>query len=137
MPVTILSDVGEASVEPLKATDRELWLAAADLPRASGWTLRPEGLCRGDICVPAPTGAKPMVEGDAVDVAAFWRHMGAPAAASDAGDIWSLGEPAEARSDALASLDAPDFALSDLSGATVRLSDFRGSKVFLATWASW
>lgn len=32
---------------------------------------------------------------------------------------------------------APDFALHDLSGRTVRLSDFRGRRVVLNFWASW
>lgn len=32
---------------------------------------------------------------------------------------------------------APDFELESLDGDTVRLSDFRGKKVFLNFWASW
>ena len=32
---------------------------------------------------------------------------------------------------------APDFELSDLSGNTVKLSDYKGKVVFLAFWASW
>ena len=32
---------------------------------------------------------------------------------------------------------APDFALQDLSSATVRLSDFRGRTVLLDFWATW
>ncbi|MCZ6597977.1 MAG: redoxin domain-containing protein [Planctomycetota bacterium] len=32
---------------------------------------------------------------------------------------------------------APDFALPDRHGNLVRLSDFRGKKVLLYTWASW
>ncbi len=32
---------------------------------------------------------------------------------------------------------APDFALPDREGRTVRLSDFRGKRVLLLTWASW
>ena len=32
---------------------------------------------------------------------------------------------------------APDFALPDRNGKIVRLSDFRGKKVVLVTWASW
>ena len=30
-----------------------------------------------------------------------------------------------------------DFKLKDIKGRSVRLSDFRGKKVFLSTWASW
>jgi peroxiredoxin len=32
---------------------------------------------------------------------------------------------------------APDFALQDTAGATVRLSDFRGKTVLLDFWATW
>ncbi|MEW5883880.1 MAG: redoxin domain-containing protein [Armatimonadota bacterium] len=31
----------------------------------------------------------------------------------------------------------PDVALTDMAGKTVHLSDFRGKKVILFTWASW
>jgi hypothetical protein len=37
----------------------------------------------------------------------------------------------------LASLHAPDFTLPDVNGKPHSLSDFRGKKVFLVTWASW
>jgi peroxiredoxin len=36
-----------------------------------------------------------------------------------------------------APVPAPDFTLKDLSGATVRLSDFRGKTVLLDFWATW
>ena len=32
---------------------------------------------------------------------------------------------------------APDFAVPDRKGRVVHLSDFRGRKVFVVTWASW
>ncbi len=32
---------------------------------------------------------------------------------------------------------APDFALPDLDGRTVRLSDYAGTAVALFVWASW
>jgi cytochrome c-type biogenesis protein len=37
----------------------------------------------------------------------------------------------------LSSFDAPDFTLPDMNGNTHSLSDFRGKKVLLLTWASW
>jgi hypothetical protein len=57
---------------------------------------------------------------------------------SDAGgDVWVLGTAADSRTASLAGLEAPDFALPDLSGVQHRLSDLRGRKLFLTTWASW
>jgi hypothetical protein len=50
---------------------------------------------------------------------------------------WSIGESAVARRDALRSLDAPDFTLPDLDGTLHSLSQYRGKKVLLLSWASW
>jgi hypothetical protein len=126
----VLTETGEAQVS---ATDG-LWLTGAEAERASGWALKPEGMCRDEICVPLPAA---MVKGGRVDLAAFWRHMGHPVLADDAGETWVLGTGAAARNDMLAGLAAPDFTLPDLAGKPHRLSDLRGKKVFLTTWASW
>ena len=48
-----------------------------------------------------------------------------------------LGVSAAARSRALQSLSAPDFTLPDLEGRMHTLSEHRGRKVLLVTWASW
>ncbi|HIA47196.1 MAG TPA: redoxin domain-containing protein [Candidatus Hydrogenedentes bacterium] len=32
---------------------------------------------------------------------------------------------------------APDFEIADRNGKMIRLSDYRGKKVLLVTWASW
>ncbi len=111
-----------------------LWLSAADAERVTGWTLKPEGMCKADLCVPLPAGA---MRAGQVDVAAFWRASGAPVLSDDARETWVLGTAAEARRDTLAGLNAPDFSLPDLAGTPHRLSALRGKKVFLATWASW
>jgi hypothetical protein len=127
----ILSDTGEHDVA---ATDDGLWLSAADAVRVTGWALKPEGMCRDDVCVPLPAaGVRP----GAVDVAAFWRRLGNPVLHDDAGATWVLGVGADARNDALAGLAAPDFTLPDLAGTPHTLSALRGKKVFLSTWASW
>ena len=132
----ILSRLGEFNVndEPTG----ELWLEPEQAAVASGWELRPEGFCRGDICVPVPLNkAEILIADGKVNLSAFWNHMGMPAAASIDGDVWALGEGAESRAVELQSLDAPDFTLPDLAGVQHSLSDYHGKKILLATWASW
>jgi hypothetical protein len=117
-----------------------LWLAPAELARAAGWELKPEGLCRDALCVPVPPGAAWVRGRDAdlrVDLTGLSRHMGQPVAASPEHGVWSIGEAAEDAADKLRSLEAPDFTLPDLSGRLHTLSAFRGRKVFLLAWASW
>ena len=55
----------------------------------------------------------------------------------DAHGVWSIADAAAARRADLETLRAPDFTLPDLDGRTHRLSDHRGRKVFLVSWASW
>jgi len=111
-----------------------LWLAAADAARVTGWAIKPEGMCRDDQCVSLPSTA---VGAGRVDVEAFWRRLGNPVLYSDDHGTWVLGAGAEKRNAALAGLMAPDFTLPDLSGTPHTLSDLRGKKVLLVTWASW
>ena len=111
-----------------------LWMSAADAGKVTGWTLKPEGMCRDERCVPLPATA---VKGGDVDVEAFWQRLGGPVIASQNGDVWALGAPADERNAALEGLQAPDFTLPDVDGKPRTLSELRGKKVFLATWASW
>ena len=127
---TILSDHGDVTAT---ATDG-LCLSPADVERAAQWTLKPEGLCRDALCVPLQAG---MLRDGRIDVAAFWRHLGNPVLSDDQGETWVLGTGAADRQAALAGTTAPDFTLPDLAGVPHRLSELRGKKVFLTTWASW
>ena len=34
-----------------------LWMSAADAGKVTGWTLKPEGMCRDERCVPLPPAA--------------------------------------------------------------------------------
>mgnify|MGYP003345827249 FL=1 len=122
------------TAEHVVATRDGLWMSPADAETATGWTLKPEGMCRGDACVPLPASA---VGANEVDVAAFWTRLGGPVIASEQKDVWALGAPADERNAALEGLEAPDFTLPDIDGKPRRLSELRGKKVFLATWASW
>lgn len=116
----------------------ELWLSTFDTAAVTGWSMKDEGFCKEDICVPVPSGGeKKFVQGNSVNVSAFWELMGKPAVRSTDADVWFLGEGANDRNDALLSLEAPDFTLPDLSGKLHSLTDFRRQRVLLITWASW
>jgi len=51
--------------------------------------------------------------------------------------VWSLGEMPVVRGAFLESRIAPEFSVPDRTGRQVQLSQFRGKKVLLVTWASW
>jgi len=136
--VTLLYEQSETYCSTARAAGEDLWLDTPELERVTGWSMKPQGLCRGDICVPVPASQRAdYVAGDAVNAAAFWRRMGNPVRHDDARQVWVLGTGANDRGATLQSLEAPDFALPDLAGVTHTLSEHRGKKVLLATWASW
>jgi hypothetical protein len=131
--ITVLSDDATREVEA-RPDDEALWVGPAQLTSLTGYELNPEGACREDVCVPLPAD---LIRNGQVDVAAFWRLIGHPVLHDSSGTVWLLAEAAVARRQALESGRAPDFTLPDLEGTQYSLSEFRGKKVFLATWASW
>jgi hypothetical protein len=98
--------------------------------RATGWAIKPQGACLGDVCVPLPQA----VAGDRVDVAAVAGRLGMPVVSG--GGVHALG-PATVGGRALASAAAPDLTLPDLDGRPFSLSSLRGQKVLLVAWAPW
>ena len=115
-----------------------LWLKASDLERVSGWAHKPEGFCKGEICVPVPASRKDeFVRGESYNLAALADLLGQPMVADAENRASCFGEAASERRRILTSLDAPDFSLPDLAGRMHSLSQYRGKKVFLVSWASW
>jgi peroxiredoxin len=115
-----------------------VWVAAADLPAAAaGWELKPEGLCRGDTCVPIDLHAG-LVDADArVDLARL-ATLGDQILVIDPGErVAVLGASASARASDLRSGVAPEFTLPDLDRAPVSLADRRGRKTVVVAFASW
>jgi AhpC/TSA family len=134
----VLTETTETVVPDALVEGERLWLSPLELERATGWSPRPEGLCRGSACVPIPPGReREFLRGDQVEAAALWRHLGQPLAHSADGGVWVLGTSAEDRAAALRSLQAPDFTLPDRTGRQHALSEHRGKKVLLVSWASW
>jgi hypothetical protein len=110
----------------------ELWVRAADLPRINEFEVKPQGACRADICIPL---AKDLKNGEYFNLTGFARKLH-QAYVRDSG-VWSFGEIPVLRGGFYQSRIAPDFAASNRQGRTVHLSDFRGKKVLVVTWASW
>jgi hypothetical protein len=136
--VTVLTESGQWTVPAAEASAEALWLPAREAEAATGWAVTPQGLCRGEQCVPLPIGREEeFVRGARVNIAALWRHLGQPLAHSERGHAWVLARSARDRVAALRSLEAPDFTLPDAAGRMHSLSDHRGQKVLLVTWASW
>ena len=116
----------------------DLWLPTSSLESRTGWALKPEGACRGDVCVPLPHGRERDFAHDSrFNITALARHLGQPVVHDGPSGTWAIGESAENRASALRSLEAPDFTLPDLDGNLHSLSQYRGKKVFLVSWASW
>ena len=139
MSVTILYQAHPPHLSAAVAEGEDLWVPTSELPAASGWELRPEGACRGELCVPIPRGRQRefLREGPArFNLAALARLLGQPVIHEDAHRVWSFGA-STAGGNGTSSLQAPDFALPDLAGHVHRLTDYRGRKVFLVFWASW
>jgi hypothetical protein len=137
--IDVLSAGRRISIERTDARPvDELWLSHDELERASGWKLAAEGLCQASVCMPLSDDARRgIVDGDAIHVSKLWPALGKPLLHDAAHTTWMLGEAAEDRTRALTSLQAPDFTLPDVDGRLHSLSDYRGRKVLLATWASW
>jgi hypothetical protein len=105
-----------------------------DLARRTGWTIKPEGACLGEVCVPLPAAVR--VDGGMLDAPGLAERLGAPLLHDDAHDLWALG-PATVTGKALSTAQAPDLELPQLDGTPFALESLRGRKVLLVAWASW
>ena len=107
-------------------------MTAESFDAATGWAAKPEGMCKGDACVPVP-GA--IGEGGALDVATVADRLGMALVADDAAGVWALGPESGGR--ALTTATVPSIELPDIDGNPFNLSAMHGRKVLLVAWASW
>ena len=103
-------------------------MSASEFAAASGWEIRPEGACRGDVCVPLPDSNT-----EFVDVQTLSERLGMPLVRHDDG-LAALG-PATVGGRALVTAEAPELGLPDFDGNEFRLSSLRGQKVVLVAWS--
>jgi hypothetical protein len=109
---------------------------AARLESATGWALKPEGLCKGDVCVLVPDRA-PLHNDGVIQIADIGALLDRPVATDTVSGVTAMGAPRAARRGALDDLIAPDFTLPDLNGTWHSLSDHRSKKRLLVTLSSW
>ncbi len=137
-PISLIYGEQVTTGIPAEVRGAELWLRADDLERTTGWTFKPEGFCKGEVCVPVPPARVGDFEaGDRYNLTAIAKLLGQPMVADEEHHAWCVGEAAAERARTLKSLDALDFSLPDLAGRMHSLSEYRGKKVLLVSWASW
>ena len=133
----VVVDVSEVSrLDGVTTTTTTVLLPVAELEKATGWDLKPEGLCRGEVCVPRRDGYGVLVD-DKIDLAAFAALLRRPLAYDADAGIAVLADAPEEHAAAFDARVAPAWTLPDLDGNTVSSSDFVGRKVLLVAWASW
>jgi hypothetical protein len=135
MTLTLLQD-GQVAEVTARFDGERVRIPADTLAAATGWALKPEGLCRGAMCEPVADPAA-LANDEGVDLQAFAERLGRPLALDVAERAAALGTAADERERSLASGEAPDFTLHDLAGRAHTLSAHRGKKVLLIAYASW
>src|SRR5256885_2169372 len=86
--------------------------------RLTGWSMRPEGLCRGERCVPLAAG------NGRVDLRVFAERSSSPLVHDAENGPWALGAGSGGRAPASPSL--PELQLPRVDGNPFRLSSLRG-----------
>ena len=130
----------EVAVSPNSTTD--LWITTSDLTRATRFVIKPQGVCRDELCFPLPKSRKAdfvSKKGDTTwfNLSEFAKLIRQPVVVDQKNGVWYFGVRDAEQNGYLTSLEAPNFTLPDLNGRMHSLSDFRGRKVLLVTWASW
>lgn len=100
-------------------------ISAEDFAAGTGWEIKPEGACKGEVCVPLPDGYSAAHAAD---------RLGMAVVADEGAGITAIG-PESLNGRALATAQAPDVVLPDLDGNDFRLSSLRGKKVVVVAWA--
>ena len=140
--VTIIYDEKATEVGAAGMESKDLWISKADLARATRFVVKPQGICRDELCFPIPKSRKAQfisTQGKVewFNLSEFARLIKQPAAYDEKHNVYYFGPRPDAQNAHLNSLEAPNFTLPDLNGKLHSLADYRGKKVLLLTWASW
>ena len=118
------------------STGDSVCIDPVSLQSTLGWQLRPEGLCRDDVCLLVPDRAA-LVRDEGIDLTTLAALLDRPLALDRDERVAALGTAHTSRASQMNSLAAPDFELPDIHGQLHSLSDHAGKKVLLIAYASW
>jgi hypothetical protein len=113
----------------------ELAVDEASFEGRTGWALKPEGACKGDVCVPMPDALR-RADGR-LDVSVLSDRLGMPLVSDEGHGMWALGPDTAGSGRVLTTAKAPELELPDADGNLFKLSSLLGQKVLLVAWASW
>ena len=134
------TDVSAGKLPTTKPND--LWITLADLKAATGFVNKPQGVCREELCFPLPKKQRaaylqPQGKTTWFNLTEFARLLKQPVARDAELGTWYFGQRSEVQNSFTQNFKAPNFTLPDKNGKLHSLSDFRGKKVLIVTWASW
>lgn len=143
--IVIYDDAETLVTQPpagLAAAEGELWVTLADLKRATRYVVKPQGICRDELCFPIPKGRKQAFLNKLgrttwFNLSEFARLVNQPVAFDAEQSTWYFGPRPQEQNAFIDSFTAPDFSLPDVNGRIHSLSEYHGKKVLLITWASW
>jgi hypothetical protein len=137
--VTVLADGATGGLATVDAdvADGRVIVDATALPAALGWTLKAEGLCRDDVCVPVWDRSTVETGDGRVDLVGVAAALDRPALVDEPTRVLAVGAPRADRRAALSGRRVPDVELPDLGGNPQRLEQFFDRRVTLVAFASW
>ncbi len=141
-PMTIIFDEKPTQVNVMLSESKDVWVTMKDLMSATRYVVKPQGICRDDLCFPIPKNRKAQFvnkqgKTEWFNLSEFARLVKQPVAFDEKNSIYYFGARPDAQNAHLNTLEAPNFSLPDMNGKLHSLADFRGKKVLLITWASW
>ncbi len=109
-----------------------------DLPSINGFTLKPQGACFEDLCVPVSESLFVQQAGKTwFDLTAFADLIEQPYVSDSSCRVWSFAEVPSRRDNMMTNAMAPEFKVTDRQGQVVELADLKGKKALIVTWSSW
>ena len=131
----VITDTGTTTIDAV-LDEGHVRVHPSVLDTVFGWHLEPQGMCRGDVCIPLPSYAKPGPDG-LVDLQVIASVLGRPSASDTDAGVLAVGVERSVRRHALRDLALPEFTLPDLDGTPVSSASWRERKHLVLAFSSW